>query len=146
MNILVSACLIGAHCRYDGESNERPWMKILLRDHTVIPVCPEQLGGLSTPRPPVEWADGRAMNDQGEDCTEQFMRGAKEALRIAKFFNCHLAILKAKSPSCGQDQIYDGTFSGQLTDGKGATVKLLEEHGISVIDEISAEVFFRMSQ
>lgn len=142
MNILVSACLLGTRCRYDGGSNEKKWMRKVLKDHVVIPVCPEQLGGLSTPRPPVEWKDGKAMNNKGEDCTRQFLRGAEEALKMAQMFDCHLAILKAKSPSCGNSQIYDGSFSGCLTDGMGATASLLRENGIAVIDETEAETFF----
>lgn len=142
MRILVSACLLGTCCRYDGGSNEKVWIRRLVKDHTVIPVCPEQLGGLSTPRPPVEWIEGKAMNNQGQDCTEQFLRGAQEALKMAKLHDCRLAILKAKSPSCGSKQIYDGTFSGRLVDGMGVTARLLEENGISVIDEDAAEAFF----
>ena len=142
MRILISACLLGTSCRYDGGNNERPWIKNLMKNHTLIPVCPEQLGGLSTPRPPVEWVDGKAMNNEGRDCTEEFMRGAQEALRLTKLYDCRLAILKAKSPSCGSQHIYDGTFSGTVIEGKGATARLLEENRIAVLNEYDAERFF----
>ena len=141
MKILVSACLLGANCRYDGGNNHRDQVIQLLKNHTLIPVCPEQLGGLSTPRPPVEWIGGKAMNNQGIDCTLLFCRGAEEALKIARLYGCKLAILKAKSPSCGNRQIYDGTFSGQLVDGAGGTARLLMEHGITVINETEVEAW-----
>ena len=141
MKILVSACLLGANCRYDGGTNRRDQVVELLKDHTLIPVCPEQLGGLCTPRPPVEWIGDKAMNNQGADCTEQFCRGAEEALKMAQLYDCKLAILKAKSPSCGNHQIYDGTFSGKLVDGAGGTARLLMEHGIRVINETEVEQY-----
>lgn len=146
MRILVSACLLGSCCRYDGKSNENPLIRSLVKEHTIVPVCPEQMGGLTTPRPPVEWSDGKAMNNQGEDCTEAFRRGAQEALRLAKLYECQLAVLKARSPSCGSKGIYDGTFNGQLTDGMGATARLLEENGIPVIDEDAVEAFFQRAR
>ena len=141
MKILVSACLLGANCLYDGGTNRRDQVVELLKDHILIPVCPEQLGGLSTPRPPVEWIGDKAMNNQGADCTEQFCRGAEEALKMAQLYDCKLAILKAKSPSCGNHQIYDGTFSGKLVDGAGGTARLLMEHGIRVINETEVEQY-----
>lgn len=141
MKILVSECLLGVNCRYDGKTNEKPWIRELLEKHTVIPVCPEQLGGLSTPRPPVEWIGEKAMNIEGTDCTAQFLRGASEALRIARLYGCEMAILKAKSPSCGSRQIYDGSFSGKVIDGMGATARLLRENGIAVMNEKEAELW-----
>ena len=141
MKILVSACLLGANCRYDGGNNQRSQVLELLKDHTLIPVCPEQLGGLSTPRPPVEWQGEKAMNNQGTDCTRQFVKGAEEALRIARLYQCELAILKAKSPSCGNHQIYDGTFSGTVVDGAGGTARLLQEQGIRVLNETEVEAW-----
>lgn len=135
MKILVSACLLGICCRYDGNGNDRPWIRALMNRHTLIPVCPEQLGGLRTPRPPVEWRDGRAMDNQGKDCTDAFCRGAKEALKVAQMYGCELAVLKARSPSCGSGVIYDGSFGGRLAEGYGETARLLREHGIRVIDE-----------
>ena len=141
MKILVSACLLGTNCRYDGGNNGREAVLALLEQHTLIPVCPEQLGGLSTPRPPVEWQGDKAYNNQGQDCTVQFCKGAREALRIAQLYGCELAILKAKSPSCGNRQVYDGTFSGHVIDGMGETARLLKEHGIRVINETEVEAW-----
>lgn len=141
MKILVSACLLGTHCRYDGRDNRSEWVLELAKEHTLIPACAEQLGGLPTPRPPVEWREGRAVNNQGADCTEAFVRGAEEVLHLARTCGCQLAILKARSPSCGKRQIYDGQFQKRLIDGMGATARLLTENGIPVIDETEAEAF-----
>ncbi len=143
MVILVSECLLGVHCRYDGGTNEKGWLRDLAREHTLIPACAEQLGGLSTPRPPVEWVGDRAFNTEGRDCTKEFLRGAEEVLEIAKRYGCELAILKSRSPSCGNGRIYDGTFSGKLIPGYGATARLLKENGIRVMDEEEAEKYFR---
>ncbi len=144
MKILVSACLLGVRCRYDGGGNEQKWIRNLAKSQQLIPVCPEQLGGLPTPRPPVEWRDGRAVNTEGADCTEAFMRGAAEAVKIARCTGCELAILKARSPSCGCRQIYDGTFNGRRIEGQGAAARLLAESGLPVMDEEEAETFFAL--
>ena len=135
--ILVSACLLGICCRYDGRGNPDDAVLSLLNrdDITLIPVCPEQLGGMSTPRIPSERRDGRVVNRAGEDVTSQFIRGAEEALRIAKLYGCQVAVLKERSPSCGCGRIYDGTFSGKLTDGDGVTAELLRREGIKVYGE-----------
>jgi uncharacterized protein YbbK (DUF523 family) len=111
--ILVSACLLGVCCRYDGRGNPNDAVLALLdRDDVVlIPVCPEQLGGLPTPRVPSERQGSHVMNRMGEDVTSQFTRGANEALRIAKLYKCKTAILKERSPSCGCGTIYDGTLT-----------------------------------
>lgn len=139
MKILVSACLLGAHCRYDGKDNGCQQVIRLAEEHTLIPVCAEQLGGLSTPRLPVEWQGDRAVNSTGVDCTEAFQKGAREVLHLAQTCGCELAILKGKSPSCGNQQIYDGTFSRRLVEGMGETARLLVEHGIPVINETQVE-------
>ena len=135
--ILVSACLLGICCRYDGRGNPNDAVLSLLNrdDITLIPVCPEQLGGLSTPRIPSERRGERVVNRAGEDVTSQFIRGAEEALRIAKLYGCQVAVLKERSPSCGCGRIYDGTFSGKLTDGDGVTAELLRRGGIKVYGE-----------
>ena len=135
--ILVSACLLGICCRYDGRGNPNDAVLSLLNrdDITLIPVCPEQLGGLSTPRIPSERRGERVVNRSGEDVTSQFIRGAEEALRIAKLYGCQVAVLKERSPSCGCGRIYDGTFSGKLTDGDGVTAELLRREGIKVYGE-----------
>ena len=137
MKILVSHCLLGEPCRYDGASRlDRQVLELHKAGHTLIPVCPEVLGGLDTPRPPAELQpDGRVMNRQGEDVTEAYRRGAELALKIARENGCTIAILKARSPSCGSGEIYDGTFSGALTSGFGVTARLLREAGITVMDE-----------
>ena len=135
--ILVSACLLGICCRYDGRGNPNDAVLSLLNrdDITLIPVCPEQLGGLSTPRIPSERRGERVVNRAGEDVTSQFIRGAEEALRIAKLYGCQVAVLKERSPSCGCGRIYDGNFSGKLTDGDGVTAELLRREGIKVYGE-----------
>ena len=137
MNILVSHCFFGEPCRYDGASRvDRQVLELHRMGHNLIPVCPEVMGGLDTPRPPAELQpDGRVMNRQGEDVTEAYRRGAELALKIARENGCTIAILKARSPSCGSGEIYDGTFSGALTSGFGVTAQLLREAGITVMDE-----------
>ena len=135
MKILISACLLGVCCRYDGASKSYPGIAELAKQHTLIPVCPEQLGGLPTPRPPSERQGERVISVSGTDVTEQYRRGAQEALRLCKLFGCDAAVLKEKSPSCGYGQIYDGTFSGTLAAGDGVTAALLRAHGIPVYGE-----------
>ena len=140
MNILISACLIGCACRYDGKSKPYPAVEQLQKKHTLIPICPEIYGGLPTSRPPSEIVGDSVQNSAGEDVTAAYMRGAAEALRLAKLFGCKVAVLKAKSPSCGKGMVYDGTFSRTLTSGDGVTVALLQKNGITVYteDEIEA--------
>ena len=135
--ILVSACLLGICCRYDGKGNPNEAVLSLLNreDVVLIPVCPEQLGGMSTPRIPSERLDVRVVNRAGEDVTDHFLRGAEEALRLAKLYNCQTAILKERSPSCGCGRIYDGSFSGTLTERNGMTAELLLQNGIRVFGE-----------
>ena len=137
MNILVSRCLLGEACRYDGKSKPVALVRALEEQgHTLIPVCPEVLGGLSTPRPPAELQpDGRVVNRAGEDVTAAYRAGAEQALALARAHNCELAVLKAKSPSCGSIQRYDGTFTGTLIPGQGVAAALLTEQGIRVLDE-----------
>lgn len=137
MRILVSRCLLGEPCRYDGKSKAVPALKQLKeRGHTLIPICPEVLGGLDTPRPPAErQPDGRVINRAGEDVTDQYQRGAQRTLEIAVENGCRCAVLKAKSPSCGNVQVYDGSFTGTLIPGRGVAAQLLEEAGILVWNE-----------
>ena len=133
--ILVSACLAGYPCRYDGKSNEVLWCKKLVEEGIGIPICPEQFGGLSTPRIRSERKGDKVIQESGNDVTKEFHLGAKKALTIAKEKDVHYAILKAKSPSCGNKQIYDGTFTHNLVEGKGVTAELFEKEGIQVFDE-----------
>ena len=138
MKILISACLLGACCRYDGVSKAHPLAALLAERHTLVPVCPEQLGGLPTPRPPAERRGGRVVTQSG-DVTEQYLRGAEETLKLCKLLGCEAAVLKERSPSCGRGQVYDGTFSGTLTAGDGVTAELLAAHGILVYGESQIE-------
>lgn len=139
MNLLVSACLLGIPCRYDAKEKLQDNILKLCQKHTLIPVCPEQLGGLPTPRDPSELVNDKVMTDHGIDVTAQFKRGAEECLKIAKINNCSIAILKERSPSCGNSQIYDGTFRGCLIPGMGVCAKLLSENGITVYGESDLE-------
>ena len=135
MTILVSACLLGCPCRYDGKSKPNDAVLALMEHHTLIPICPEQMGGLATPRVPAERKDGGVFTERGGDVTEQYRRGAEEALRLAQLYGCKYAILKERSPSCGSGQIYDGSFSRRLIEGDGVTAQLLKSHGITVLGE-----------
>ncbi|QJB56334.1 DUF523 domain-containing protein [Pseudodesulfovibrio sp. zrk46] len=137
--IIVSACLAGIYCRYNGDIEPFQPVVELVRQGRAIPFCPEVFGGLSTPRSPCEIADGRVINDEGEDKTEQFQRGAEEGLRLAQLAGCTEAILKARSPSCGSGEIYDGSFSSTRIPGDGFFAALLKENGISVRTEQELE-------
>lgn len=141
MKILISACLLGCRCRYDGASKPHPQVQALARRHTLVPVCPEQLGGLATPRPPSERRGEQVVTRDGADVTEQYRRGAEEALRLCRLFGCEAAILKERSPSCGCGSIYDGTFSGTLCPGDGVTAQLLLANNIPVYGESQLEEF-----
>ncbi|WP_278969499.1 MULTISPECIES: DUF523 domain-containing protein [Megasphaera] len=137
MNILISACLLGQYCRYDGKTKVYPQVQALLNrdDIHLIPVCPEQCGGLATPRPAAERQGKRVVTTNGSDVTAQYQRGAEAALYWARLFHCTKAILKEKSPSCGHGQIYDGTFSRTLTAGDGVTAELLRAEGLEITGE-----------
>ena len=142
MKILISACLLGVCCRYDGASKTYPGIEELAKQHTLVPVCPEQLGGLPTPRPPSERQGERVVSVNGTDVPAQYRRGAEEALRLCKLLGCQAAMLKEKSPSCGCGQIYDGTFSGTLTAGDDVTAELLCSNGIPVYGESQVKELF----
>ena len=141
MNILISGCLLGLSCRYDGKSKGlgSEMIEKLSSKHNLIPACPEQLGGLPTPRNPSERIGEGVFMDNGTDVTEQYRRGAEQALHLAKMFGCEAAILKERSPSCGCGEIYDGTFSGTLTPGDGVTAELFKANGIPVYGESGIE-------
>ena len=140
--LLISACMLGAATRYDGKSkcvlapeiSER-----LMQKYQLIPFCPEIYGGLSTPRIPSERIGDRVMAADGRDVTENYMRGAEEALRMCHIFGIRLALLKARSPACGKGEIYDGSFSGTLVPGNGVAAQLLCENGIAIYSEAEAE-------
>ncbi|WP_414044814.1 DUF523 domain-containing protein [Macrococcus equi] len=143
--ILISSCLIGEHVRYDGGTQGQPSLIQLIEEGRAIHACPEVLGGLSTPRDPAEIVggdgfdvlDGKAkvITISGKDVTEAFIKGAEQTLQILKDNLVDTVILKANSPSCGNTQIYDGSFSGTKKQGLGVTSALLSRHGIQVMSE-----------
>ena len=138
---IVSSCLLGVKCKYNGESNYSPEVEEALKGHNYISLCPEEEGGFTTPRPPAELRDGRVYNNLGQDVTEQFQAGAEISLEKSRQMAEELgeaiekAILKAKSPTCGKGPIYDGNFNGTLVEGQGVFAKLLTDHDILVISE-----------
>lgn len=142
---IVSACLAGIQCRYDQKHQKEDRILELVRNGKAIPVCPEQIGGLSTPRPPaeIEGGDGEDVLDgkakvidiHGNDVTEAFIQGAYETLKIAKEIGATEAILKERSPSCGSCMIYNGEFTGNKKPGSGVTAALLRRHQIQVRSE-----------
>ena len=139
--ILISACLVGDNCKYDGGNNLNPHIEKLLEKYDLIPFCPEEQGGLLTPRNPSEQRGDRVVMDNGNDVTDEFNYGAKKALMLCLYLKINIAILKERSPSCGTHQIYDGTFSGSKIDGMGVTAKLLKENGIKVYSEDEIDKF-----
>ena len=139
--ILVSECLAGINCRYDGKNNKNEEIIKFIKENDVILVCPEQLGGLSTPRIPAEILNDKVIDKNAKDVTLNFEKGAVEALSIAKLYNCKKAILKAKSPSCGSEMIYDGSHTGTLIKGAGFTCKLLKKNNIQIVNEDNFKSF-----
>lgn len=140
-NVLISGCLLGLDCKYDGGNNYIEEIEKLKELVNLIPVCPEQLGGLTTPRQPSEIRDGNVISRTGEDVTAEYEKGACEALKLAQLFGCSCAILKARSPSCGSGIIYDGTFSKKKIPGDGKAAGLLKAKGIRVYTEFELEEF-----
>lgn len=134
MKILVSACLLGENCKYNGGNNYNEKVLYFIEGHEVVPVCPECLGGLPTPRISAEIVDGVVINKAGVSVDKEFRMGAERALQIAIDNRVDMAILKSKSPSCGVKGIYDGTFSGTLISGQGVFAELLVKNNIKVID------------
>ena len=133
--ILVSRCLFGVPCRYDGASCPYPWIDALSKRFTVVTVCPECDGGLPVPRPAGERRGDRVVTKDGADLTAYYVRGAEATLKVARASGATIALLKSRSPSCGVGRIHDGTFSGGMTDGDGVTAQLLKENGIKVYTE-----------
>jgi uncharacterized protein YbbK (DUF523 family) len=132
---IVSACLAGIHCNWRGQAKTCREVVDLVIVGRAVPVCPEQLGGLTTPREPAEQRGDKVVTISGKDVTANFHRGAEEGLKIAQLFGSEEAILKARSPSCGVGMICDGSFTNKLTTGDGVFAKLLRAHGIKVISE-----------
>lgn len=149
MRILVSACLLGINCKYNGGNNKNENVLNLIEKYILIPVCPEQLGGLSTPREPAEIVGGngsdvlsreaKVVTNSGKDITQMFVKGAEETLKIAKMFKAKIAILKDGSPSCGVKHIYDGTFTHRIKSGSGVTASILKKSGMIVISEVEID-------
>lgn len=147
--VLISACLLGVKCRHNGRDSKSEDVMERFEGEELVPVCPEQLGGLPTPRPPAEivGGDGADVLDgsasvitvDGEDKTREFLGGAHQTLEIAKSHNAAHAVLKSKSPSCGCGRIYDGSFTGEFGEGDGVTASLLRRHGIQVMTEADIE-------
>ncbi|MDP0494003.1 MAG: DUF523 domain-containing protein [Fusobacterium sp. JB021] len=137
--IVVSSCLCGINCKYSGENNLNENVLKLVNEGKAVPICPEQLGGLKTPRNPAEIIEKageiKVVTEAGADVTDEFLLGAKRSLEIAKVLGAKKAILQRRSPSCGFGKIYDGTFSGKLIPGNGLTVRLFLENGIEVISD-----------
>lgn len=138
-NIIVSACLFGCDCRYKGDNCKKEELVALAKRHTLVPVCPEQLGGLPTPRNPAEICGDKVLSNAGKDVTNEYKKGAETALYIAKTVGADAAVLKANSPSCGKGIIYDGTFTGQKTAGDGVTAKRFAAAEIPVFTEDEIE-------
>lgn len=147
--IIVSACLAGVNCKYNGGNSLDKEVERLVAEGKAVLVCPEQLGGCRTPRSPMEIQEGtgtevllgtcKVKTKDGEDATKEFLKGAREVLNIANMTGCKQAVLKARSPSCGCGEIYDGTFAGILRKGNGVTAELLLQNGIEVMTELETE-------
>ena len=134
MKIMVSACLLGENCKYSGGNNRNEKVLAYVAGHEVIPVCPEVMGGLPTPRVPAEIVNGIVINREGVNVDHEYRLGAQKALQIAREKQIDLAILQSRSPSCGTREIYDGTFSGKRISGQGVTARLLSDNGFAVMD------------
>ena len=149
MTILISACLLGIQCRYDGGSNlQSEWLEAL-KGHHLVPICPEQLGGLTTPRPPSEIISEeplRVVTNTGADVTLAFTQGAEEALKLAVLTGATCAVLKERSPSCGVHQIYDGSFKSVKLSGQGLTARMLKNSGMTLYSEEDLEGFIQALQ
>ncbi len=146
MNIAVSACLMGAACRYDGAAKPCDEVLALKESHNLVPFCPEVLGGLVIPHPAheiISWDPLRVCDCTGADNTKAFVRGAEKALSRLVSHNCSVAIMKSKSPSCGCNLIYDGTFSGTLIKGNGIATQRFIDAGVQVYDEKTFAKHFR---
>lgn len=136
-NLLISACLMGFECKYCGGSNRlaEGELEALRAKYRLIPVCPESAGGLSTPRDPSERRGERVVSSKGVDVTSEYNKGADTAMYLARRYSCKTALMKAKSPSCGSGEIYDGTFTGTIVPGYGVAAERLEAAGICVLSE-----------
>lgn len=137
--ILVSACLIGTNCRYDGRSNLITEIEELKKHFEIVSLCPEVAGGLSIPRVPCERVKDKIISKNGIDCSEQYLKGANLAVKLIKQYNIKYALLKSNSPSCGNNYIYDGTFTRTLIEGQGLTAEMLNKNNVEVFNEVQIE-------
>jgi len=137
--ILVSNCLLGCACRYKGDDQRCDEILALAKDHVLVGVCPEQMGGLPTPRDPAEIVGDKLISCNGEDFTEQYTKGVRHAMLLAELNKVDFAILKYRSPACGKGVIYDGTFKGNLIPGNGVFTRALIEAGIPVYNELELD-------
>ena len=137
--LLISACLLGVSCRYDGKSKPNENVIKLMEKYELVPVCAEIMGGLPTPRVPAEISGEKVITKDGRDVTEEYIKGAEEVLRLGKLFGAKKALLKEKSPSCGSGIIHNGKFDGGFVPGFGKTAKLLAENGFEVFGESQIE-------
>jgi len=133
--LLVSACLLGTCCNHEGRHSRRANVEALGSSYRLVPICPEVVGGLPTPRPAAEIVDDRVVNLMGEDVTAEYERGARSAVELAAALGASRAVLKARSPSCGAHAVYDGTFTRTLRDGEGITAAALRAAGVEVVSE-----------
>ena len=138
----VSSCLVGVNCTYKGKNHKIEKIKEMVKNKEAIMICPEVLGGMSIPREPCEIRGGKVLSISGVDYTKKYYDGAYKALKILQKFNIDVVLLKAKSPSCGKNKIYDGTFQHHLIDGNGITVQILQENGITVYNEDTLDTFY----
>lgn len=134
MKIGVSACLLGENCKYNGKNNFSSKLEEILKNHDLVAICPEVLGGLPTPRDPAEIVGEIVRTKDGRSVDDEFKKGAKKALKLIKRSKVELVVLQSRSPSCGIGKIYDGSFTGKLINGDGIFAKLLKEEGIKAID------------
>lgn len=133
MRILVSACLLGVKCRYDGKEKLNEAVAALAKTHELVPFCPEIYGGLPTPRDPAEIRGERVYTCNGRDVTAEYEKGAEMALKVAQMLKCDCALLQDRSPSCGIGTVHNGLFDGGLVDGDGKTAELMRRHGIRLV-------------
>lgn len=141
-NVLISACLLGVDCKYNGSNNklDEKTINSLKDKYNLIPVCPEIMGGLPTPRNPVEIKDGKVFDYDGEEFTEEFEKGSDEVVKLAKLYNPTIAILKENSPSCGSNYIYDGTFNNKKIKGMGIAARKLSEEYVRLFNEENIKI------
>lgn len=141
-NILISACLLGVDCKYNGSNNklDDEIIHSLREKYNLIPVCPEIMGGMPTPRNPIEISDGKVFDYDGEEFTKEFEKGSDEVLKLAKLYDATIAILKENSPSCGSNYIYDGTFNHQKIKGMGIAAHKLSKENIKLFSEENVKI------